>query len=83
MKESTFKKQTELKDIYSGACTIIDTTTAHLKLLQLIETGNIEPTELIADITVSTTAKAKEEALSRKDILDKAEKWMSGCEEES
>jgi siderophore synthetase component len=28
-------------------------------------------------------AKAKDEALSRKDILDKVEKWMSACEEES
>ena len=28
-------------------------------------------------------ANAKEEALSRRDILDKVEKWMSACEEES
>ena len=26
-------------------------------------------------------ANAKEEALSRRDILDKVEKWMSACEE--
>ncbi|CAN6221521.1 unnamed protein product [Urochloa humidicola] len=31
----------------------------------------------------SQIAKAKEEALSRKDILDKVERWMSACEEES
>ena len=28
-------------------------------------------------------ATAKEEALSRRNILDKVEKWMSACEEES
>ncbi|KAG5546606.1 hypothetical protein RHGRI_018701 [Rhododendron griersonianum] len=33
--------------------------------------------------TSGQIAKAKEEALSRKDILDKVEKWMSACEEES
>jgi protein regulator of cytokinesis 1 len=82
MKEIAFKKQTELEDIYAGAHTVIDTAAAHLKLLSLIEAGNIEPTELIADMEGQIT-KAKEEALSRKDILDKVEKWMSACEEES
>lgn len=28
-------------------------------------------------------ARAKEEALSRKEILEKVEKWMAACEEES
>ena len=28
-------------------------------------------------------AKAKEEALSRKEILDKVEKWLAMCQEES
>ncbi|KAI4975421.1 hypothetical protein ZWY2020_049028 [Hordeum vulgare] len=82
MKEIAFKKQTELEDIYAGAHTVIDTAAAHMKLLALIEAGNIEPTELIADME-GQIGKAKEEALSRKDILDKVEKWMSACEEES
>nr|AFK41811.1 unknown [Lotus japonicus] len=50
--------------------------------MALIDSGDIEPTELLADMD-SQIAKAKEEALSRKDILDKVEKWMSACEEES
>ncbi|KAJ4914067.1 hypothetical protein Rs2_08688 [Raphanus sativus] len=41
-----------------------------------------ELTELLADMD-SQIAKAKEEAVSRKDILDRVEKWMSACEEES
>ena len=28
-------------------------------------------------------SKAKDEALSRKDILEKVEKWMAACEEEN
>lgn len=82
MKEIAFKKQTELEDIYAGAHIVIDTAAAHEKILTLIEAGNIEPSELIADMD-SQIAKAKEEALSRKDILDKVERWMSACEEES
>jgi len=82
MKEIAFKKQTELEDIYAGAHIVIDTAAAHEKILALIEAGNIEPSELIADME-SQIAKAKEEALSRKDILDKVERWMSACEEES
>ncbi|OEL20177.1 65-kDa microtubule-associated protein 1 [Dichanthelium oligosanthes] len=82
MKEIAFKKQTELEDIYAGAHIVIDTAAAHEKILALIEAGNIEPSELIADMD-SQIAKAKEEALSRKDILDKVERWMSACEEES
>jgi len=31
----------------------------------------------------SEIAKVKEEASSRKEILEKVEKWMSACEEES
>ncbi|GJN13110.1 hypothetical protein PR202_ga31445 [Eleusine coracana subsp. coracana] len=81
MKEIAFKKQTELEDIYAGAHIVIDTAAAHEKILALIEAGNIEPSELIADMD-GQIAKAKEEALSRKDILDKVERWMSACEEE-
>ncbi|KAH9652072.1 65-kDa microtubule-associated protein 1 [Citrus sinensis] len=40
------------------------------------------PAELLADMD-NQIAKAKEEAHSRKEILDKVEKWMSACEEES
>ena len=52
MKEITFKKQTELEDIYCGSHTVIDSAAAYLKLLSLIEAGNIEPKQLIAGIKV-------------------------------
>ncbi|CAN6557779.1 unnamed protein product [Malus baccata var. baccata] len=69
MKEIAFKKQAELEEIFARAHVEIDTEAAREKIMELIDSGNI--------------AKAKDEALSRKDILDKVEKWMSACEEES
>ncbi|KAL5224505.1 hypothetical protein ABZP36_011144 [Zizania latifolia] len=82
MKEIAFKKQTELEDIYAGAHIVIDTAAAHEKILALIEAGNIEPSELIADMD-GQISKAKEEAFSRKEILDKVERWVSACDGES
>nr|GMC49832.1 65-kDa microtubule-associated protein 1-like [Ipomoea batatas] len=82
MKEIAFKRQTELEEIFALAHIEIDTEAAREKILSLIDSGNVEPTELLADMD-NQILKAKEEALSRKDILDKVEKWMSACEEES
>ncbi|XP_051125998.1 65-kDa microtubule-associated protein 1-like [Andrographis paniculata] len=82
MKEIAFKRQSELEEIFAHAHIEIDTEAAREKILSLIDSGNIEPAELLADMD-NQIASAKEEALSRKEILDKVEKWMSACEEES
>lgn len=82
MKEIAFKKQGELEEIYARAHIEIDTEVARDKILAIIDAGNVEPTELIADMD-SQILHAKEETLSRKEILDRVEKWMSACEEES
>ncbi|KAK9133135.1 hypothetical protein Scep_012663 [Stephania cephalantha] len=82
MKEIAFKKQAELEDIYARAHIEIDPEAARERIMALIDSGNVEPSELLADMD-HQILKAKEEALSRKDILDKVEKWMSTCEEES
>lgn len=82
MKEIAFKKQGELEEIFAQAHIEIDTEAARGKIMELIDSGSVEPTELLADMD-DQIAKAKDEALSRKDILDKVEKWMSACEEES
>lgn len=82
MKEIALKKQVELEQIYAHAHIELDTKAAREKILALIDSGNLEPAELFADMDAQVV-KAKEEALSRKDILDKVEKWMSACEEES
>ncbi|KAM4102814.1 hypothetical protein ACJW30_06G030600 [Castanea mollissima] len=82
MKEIAFKKQTELEDIFAHAHIEIDPEAARKKIMALIDSGDVEPAELLADMD-NQIANAKDEALSRKDILDKVEKWMSACEEES
>ena len=82
MKEIAFKKQTELEEIFVRAHIEIDSEAAHGKIMSLIDSGNVEPSELLADMD-NQIIKAKEESLSRKEILDKVEKWMSACEEES
>ncbi|KAJ0102269.1 hypothetical protein Patl1_04126 [Pistacia atlantica] len=82
MKEIAFKKQAELEEIYVHAHIEIDPVAAREKIMTLIDSGDVEPAELLADMDAQI-AKAKEEAFSRKDILDKVEKWMSACEEES
>ncbi|KAL9678259.1 hypothetical protein QQ045_016101 [Rhodiola kirilowii] len=82
MKEIAFKRQAELEEIYASAHVEIDQEAAREKILSMIDSGNVEPSDLLADMD-NQIAKAKEEALSRRDILDKVEKWMSACEEES
>ncbi|PKA47290.1 65-kDa microtubule-associated protein 1 [Apostasia shenzhenica] len=82
MKEISLKKQRELEEIYAHAHIEIDSEAAQEKIVVLINSGNIEPSELLANMD-DQIAKAKEEALSRKEILDKVDKWMSACEEES
>lgn len=82
MKEIAFKKQAELEEIFARAHIEIDSEAAREKIMALIDSGNVEPADLLADMD-NQIANAKEEAASRKEILDKVEKWMSACEEES
>ncbi|KAE8679144.1 65-kDa microtubule-associated protein 1 [Hibiscus syriacus] len=82
MKELAFKRQVELEEIFAHAHMEIDPEAAREKIMALIDSGNVEPAELLADMD-NQIMKAKQEALSRKEILDRVEKWMSACEEES
>lgn len=82
MKEIAFKKQAELEEIFAHAHIEVDPEAARERIMEVINSGTVEPAELLADMDNRIT-KAKEEALSRKEILDRVEKWMSACEEES
>uniref|UniRef100_A0A2P2MAF3 65-kDa microtubule-associated protein 1-like n=1 Tax=Rhizophora mucronata TaxID=61149 RepID=A0A2P2MAF3_RHIMU len=82
MKEIAFKKQAELEEINTRVHIEIDPEVAREKIMTLIDSGNVEPAELLANMD-NQISNAKKEALSRKEILDKVEKWMSACEEES
>ncbi|XP_011020464.1 PREDICTED: 65-kDa microtubule-associated protein 5 isoform X1 [Populus euphratica] len=81
MKELVFKRQNELEEIYRGVHMDVDSDAARQILISLIESGNAEISELLASMDDQIT-KAKEQALSRKDILDKVEKWKFASEEE-
>ncbi|XP_020588607.1 65-kDa microtubule-associated protein 1-like [Phalaenopsis equestris] len=82
MKEIAMKKQAELEEIYAHAHMDFDSAEAEKKIVALIEFGNVEPSELFVEMD-DKILKAKEEALNRREILEKVEKWMSACEEES
>jgi Ase1/PRC1/MAP65 family protein len=82
MKDIAFKKQTELEDIYARAHIAIDSSAARDRIMSIIESSSFEPSELLADME-NQILKANEEALSRKDILERVDRWMLACEEES
>jgi hypothetical protein len=44
--------------------------------------GLVDPSELLANIEAHIV-KAKEEAVSRKEIMDRIDRWLSACEEEN
>ncbi|KAA8532413.1 hypothetical protein F0562_032449 [Nyssa sinensis] len=48
----------------------------------LFFSGLVDPCELLANIEVQIN-KAKAEALSRKEIMDRIERWLSACDEEN
>nr|CAB3468395.1 unnamed protein product [Digitaria exilis] len=82
MKDIAFKKQIELEDIYARAHIAIDSSAARDRIMSIIESSSFEPSELLADME-NRILEANEEALSRKDILERVDRWMSACEEES
>lgn len=53
-----------------------------MTFLCLFRPGLIDPSELLANIE-SQILKAKEESLSRKDIMDRINKWIAACDEEA
>ncbi|XP_022764685.1 65-kDa microtubule-associated protein 5 isoform X2 [Durio zibethinus] len=81
MKELVFKRQNELEEIYRGVHMDVNSDAARQILINLIESGNVDVSNLLSSMD-DQIAKAKQEALSRKDILDKVEKWRHASEEE-
>ncbi|CAA2988902.1 65-kDa microtubule-associated protein 3-like [Olea europaea var. sylvestris] len=82
MKELVLKKKSELEDICRKTHLIPETDSSLDIAIEAIESGAVDATYVLEKIEVEI-AKVKEEAFSRKDILDKVEKWMVACEEES
>ncbi|PIA53256.1 hypothetical protein AQUCO_00900082v1 [Aquilegia coerulea] len=82
MKELVLKKQNELEEIYRGVHMDVDTDMQQKILINHIDSGNVDLSALLSGMDEQIN-KAKEQALSRKEILDKVEKWKFACEEES
>ncbi|XVE52341.1 hypothetical protein DITRI_Ditri02bG0115200 [Diplodiscus trichospermus] len=81
MKELVFKRQNELEEIYKGVHMDVNSDAARQILINLMESDNVDMSNLLSSMD-DQIAKAKQEALSRRDILDKVEKWKYASEEE-
>ncbi|XP_050386255.1 65-kDa microtubule-associated protein 5 [Argentina anserina] len=81
MKELVFKRQNELEEIYRGVHMDVNSDGARQILSSLIDSGDINLSDLLSSMD-DQILKAKEQALSRKDILDKVEKYKFAFEED-
>ncbi|KAH9794351.1 hypothetical protein WN944_011381 [Citrus x changshan-huyou] len=81
MKELVLKKRSELEEICKMTHIEPDTSTAAEKSNAMIDSGLVDPSELLANIEAQIV-KVKDEALSRKDIMDRIDRWLYACEEE-
>ncbi|KAL1201118.1 65-kDa microtubule-associated protein 6 [Cardamine amara subsp. amara] len=82
MKELVMKRRTELEDLCRLTHIQPDTSTSIEKSTALIDSGLVDPSELLANIEMQIN-KIKDEAQSRKDIMDRIDRWLSACEEEN
>ncbi|KAL9233838.1 hypothetical protein vseg_008783 [Gypsophila vaccaria] len=81
MKELVLKRQTELEEIYKGVHMDVDNDSQRETLISLIDSGNFDMSEMLLRMD-DRIRQAKEAAQSRKDILDRVEKWRLASEEE-
>ncbi|KAL8160276.1 hypothetical protein V2J09_001813 [Rumex salicifolius] len=82
MKELVMKKRSELEDICRKTHLVPETNVEPESVMEAIESGALDPAVVLEQIELEI-GKVKEEAFSRKEILDRVEKWLSACEEES
>uniref|UniRef100_A0A1J3C9B7 65-kDa microtubule-associated protein 7 n=2 Tax=Noccaea caerulescens TaxID=107243 RepID=A0A1J3C9B7_NOCCA len=82
MKELVMKRRSELENLCRLAHIDPDTSTSLEKSAALIDSGIVDPSELLANIEAQIN-KVKDEAQSRKDIIDRIDRWLSACEEEN
>ncbi|KAL6581397.1 hypothetical protein OROMI_007320 [Orobanche minor] len=82
MKELVLKKKAELEVICRKTRLIPDKDSATGVEIDAIESGAVDASCLLEQIELQI-ARIKEEALSRKEILEKVEKWVAACDEES
>ncbi|PON59969.1 Microtubule-associated protein, MAP65/Ase1/PRC [Trema orientale] len=81
MKELVFKKRSELEEICRKTHMVLEADSALECAIEAIECGGMDPAYILEQIELQIS-KVKEEAFSRKDILEKVEKWLAACDEE-
>jgi len=82
MKDLVLKKKTELEEHRRRAHLIGEEGYAAEFSTEAIEAGAVDPALVLEQIE-SHIATVKEEAFSRKDILEKVERWLNAYEEEA
>ncbi|KAK4839986.1 hypothetical protein QYF36_026463 [Acer negundo] len=81
MKELVLKKRSELEEICRKTHMVPESDSSMEYAIEAIESGVVDPACVLEQYELQI-AKVKEEAFSRKDILEKIEKWLAACEEE-
>ncbi|KAL3645237.1 hypothetical protein CASFOL_010417 [Castilleja foliolosa] len=82
MKELVLKKKAELEDICRKTHLNPETDSSIDIAIDAVKSGAVDASFVLEQIELQIS-KIKEQALSRKDILEKVEKWMTACGEES
>ncbi|GLJ53070.1 hypothetical protein SUGI_1130560 [Cryptomeria japonica] len=82
MEELVLKKRMELEEICRRAHLDPDGRTSPEKSNALINAGMVDPTERLENIEAQIV-KENEDVLNRKEIMDKIDKWLVACKEES
>ncbi|KAF3439975.1 hypothetical protein FNV43_RR18253 [Rhamnella rubrinervis] len=81
LKELVLKKRLDLENVCREAHMTTEAFGAMEYSIEDMESRTINPAHLLEQIDLQI-AKAKKEALSRKEILEKVEKWLAACQEE-
>nr|XP_009604922.1 65-kDa microtubule-associated protein 3 isoform X2 [Nicotiana tomentosiformis]XP_016514581.1 PREDICTED: 65-kDa microtubule-associated protein 3-like isoform X2 [Nicotiana tabacum] len=81
MKEVLLRKRLDLEEICRKAHMVIEIQHSVDFSVEAIESGANDPSYLLEKLEVQIS-KVKEEAFSRRDILEKVEKWLAACDEE-
>ncbi|XP_051142490.1 65-kDa microtubule-associated protein 3-like [Andrographis paniculata] len=82
MKELVLKKKVELEDICRKTHLIPESLGSIDLAIDAVESGAVDASCVLEQIEIQIS-RVKDEAFSRKEILEKVEKWMAAREEES
>ncbi|XP_023911377.1 65-kDa microtubule-associated protein 3 isoform X2 [Quercus suber] len=82
MKELVIKKRLELEEICRRIHMVTKTLGIMEESVESMESGAVDPMYLLEQIELQIS-RVKDEALCRKEILEKVEKWLAACQEES